>query len=144
MRLEQKIMIIKEKARDYVRVGAALTMLYVAIAVPASIANFVIHTGMRLGLEVVAKPSKTTIRAKLEKKSYEMLLNSKGILYYGVFIRKDGRKIKLYDSPSILDKKLFVNTIIPKLKENKDYYITMRTSNMLKDYCISAKEIKIR
>jgi hypothetical protein len=134
---KEKITELTDKIKGGVLLGVTITGIYLA----AAGGLLVVETGLRAGLEALANPEKQTIEAHLEKKDYGWMMQTKGVLYYGIFKTSDGRTIKLCDSQSVLDNKVFENTVIPQMEEGKDYSIAIRSSKLLGDYCINAKEI---
>ncbi|MBN2052368.1 hypothetical protein JW756_02595 [Candidatus Woesearchaeota archaeon] len=138
MSINEKIKSAWETTKDYLVVSTTLLVAYATV----TLGLYAPAVGLRAGLEAIDNAPKQTIEARLEKKDYGWMMQTKGILYYGVFKTKKGKTVKFYDALSVLDKKLFMNTVIPKLEKGKNYQLTFKNSSLLGDYCIAAKEVR--
>jgi hypothetical protein len=99
----------------------------------------------QVGLEatILSTPICKIDTLQLEKKHVNYSANLKIPLEYGTFEKKNGVKIKIFDSRSVLLGKYFLNTKLFKLKQDSTYVI--RYADYGKQYgnvILDAKSLK--
>ncbi|MBT5023358.1 hypothetical protein HOK51_08745 [Candidatus Woesearchaeota archaeon] len=100
--------------------GASITIAVNAPLIP-----------IQAGIECLLDEDQITAEGTLMEIKSRTMMQTKGMLYSGVFELDSGETIELYDSSRILEGKYFANSIMLNLEIGEKYVMEFQGSDML-------------
>ncbi|MFH1916311.1 MAG: hypothetical protein ABIJ21_03535 [Nanoarchaeota archaeon] len=128
MSIDTKVEELKEKVIHISTIVAGAVMTGVALGI---VYSSIIATSIGIGatIEAVSPKDEEQVAGRLYHKSRVILAQTKGHLDYGDFLLSDGRYVRLYDNPCILEGKIFANTQMEELEIGNEYALHVMNLN---------------
>jgi len=134
MTLTNKLNSIKEKTIASIEAPITLIAMYTGLVIAVNTALL----PLQVAQELAFNGPKQNQHVKYINRDIAMGLNTKASWYTGEFETVEGDTLKLIDASSILDGKLFPNTVLGKMEPGKDYGISYREGLMGSGTIVSA------
>lgn len=116
----------------------SLGLLYAGITVAMNAGA----AGLQAGFEYLQKAPKREYTATLKEKKVAPLLQTHGKLHYGIFELPNGQRLTVYDSPRVLEGKLFANEVLPEIEVGKNYKLSTIGTQRLGHTILSSQKVQ--